>query len=76
MSEDELERRLLRLWRTVLDKPDLPESASFFRHGGDSLSAIRLVAMLRDELDRPALSVRTVFEAPSVAQYAALLARL
>lgn len=73
MSANDLDQRLLELWRTVLNNPDLPDTASFFRNGGDSLLATRLVALLRAELGRPTLSVRTLFQAPSVTEYVALL---
>ncbi len=43
---------------------------SFFDLGGDSLSAMRLVAAVNKSLDA-GVAVRTVFEAPSVAQLAA-----
>ncbi len=42
---------------------------SFFELGGDSLSAMRLIAAVNNALDA-SLSVRTLFEAPSVAQLA------
>ena len=42
---------------------------SFFDLGGDSLSAMRLVAAVNTGLDAD-LAVRTVFEAPTVAQLA------
>ena len=73
MSANDLDQRLLELWRAVLNNPDLPDPASFFRNGGDSLLATRLVALLRTELGRPTLSVRTLFQAPSVTEYVALL---
>jgi mycobactin phenyloxazoline synthetase len=73
MTTNDLEQRLLTLWRTVLNKPELPETASFFRNGGDSLQATRLITLLRAELGRPTLSVRTIFQAPSVTEYVALL---
>ena len=42
---------------------------SFFDLGGDSISAMRLVAAVNSALDAE-LSVRTVFEAPTIAQLA------
>ena len=42
---------------------------SFFDLGGDSLSAMRVIAAINTDLDA-GLAVRTVFEAPTVAQLA------
>ena len=42
---------------------------SFFELGGDSLSAMRLIAAVNTGLDAH-VSVRAVFEAPTVAQLA------
>ncbi|OBH51075.1 non-ribosomal peptide synthetase, partial [Mycobacterium sp. E2479] len=42
---------------------------SFFELGGDSISAMRLIAAINTNLDS-GLSVRTVFEAPTIAQLA------
>ena len=42
---------------------------SFFDLGGDSLSAMRVIAAINTGLDAD-LAVRTVFEAPTVAQLA------
>ncbi|WP_452299540.1 amino acid adenylation domain-containing protein, partial [Mycolicibacterium holsaticum] len=50
-----------------LDRVGMDES--FFDLGGDSLSAMRLVAAVNASLDA-GISVRTVFEAPTVAQFA------
>ncbi len=47
---------------------------SFFDLGGDSLSAMRLIAAVNAALDT-GLSVRAVFEAPTVAQLAPRIAR-
>ncbi|WP_156428048.1 non-ribosomal peptide synthetase, partial [Mycobacterium sp. GA-1999] len=54
--------RILGLDRVGVDE-------SFFDLGGDSLSAMRLIAAINNSLDAD-ISVRTVFEAPTVAQLA------
>ncbi|MFC4517283.1 amino acid adenylation domain-containing protein [Streptomyces ehimensis] len=41
---DDLERILLRIWRDVLGHPTIGVTDDFFRSGGTSLSAIRLMA--------------------------------
>ena len=47
---------------------------SFFELGGDSLSAMRVIAAINTSLDAD-LAVRAVFDAPTVAQLAPRLER-
>jgi amino acid adenylation domain-containing protein len=47
---DELEGRLLELWRQLLEAPDMGVSDGFFEQGGHSLLAVQLVTEIADEL--------------------------
>jgi amino acid adenylation domain-containing protein/non-ribosomal peptide synthase protein (TIGR01720 family) len=64
-----VEELLVGIYAQVLDVERVGVDDSFFELGGDSLSAMRLVAAVNNGLDGD-LSVRTVFEAPTVAQLA------
>ncbi|WP_409371045.1 non-ribosomal peptide synthetase, partial [Mycolicibacterium elephantis] len=64
------EEILAGIFAKVLDVERVGADDSFFELGGDSLSAMRLVAAVNTGLDT-GLSVRTLFEAPSIAQLAA-----
>ncbi|MGH3731320.1 MAG: condensation domain-containing protein, partial [Micromonosporaceae bacterium] len=61
---------LVELFRQVLDDPALPADADFFDAGGDSMRAIRLVALARDH--GLLLSAREVYAAPRAGDLAAL----
>ncbi|KAJ5726010.1 nonribosomal peptide synthase [Penicillium malachiteum] len=63
----ELEKRLQHLWSKVLDIriDEINHDANFFRQGGDSLSAIYLVAAARE--DGLQLTVEDVFREPTLA---------
>ncbi|GAB3440147.1 amino acid adenylation domain-containing protein [Actinophytocola sediminis] len=66
------EAALARIFARVLDQPVTDVTASFFDLGGHSLLATRLVARIRATLGR-AVSLRTVFEDPSVRAMASRL---
>jgi acyl carrier protein len=68
-----LERRLCALWADLLGIEAPGIHAGFLELGGDSLTATRLLARVRDELGVEVSLVR-FFEAPSVAGLAAILA--
>ncbi len=65
----ELEERLANLWRNILGLDRVGVHDNFFDLGGDSLMATRLIGRL-DEDFGVQLSLRTIFEAPTVADLA------
>jgi len=46
--EDEIERGLLEIWRSVLGREAIGTEASFFSSGGNSLSAVQLATRIAD----------------------------
>ncbi|MBM7774388.1 amino acid adenylation domain-containing protein/non-ribosomal peptide synthase protein (TIGR01720 family) [Actinokineospora baliensis] len=66
------EETVARVYATLLDRDQVCADDSFFDLGGHSLLAARLIAKIRSELDVD-LSVRAVFEAPTVAGLASLV---
>jgi len=69
---DEMEARLLRIWRDVLRIDDIGVTDDFFALGVSSLTAGRLFARIERELGRK-LPLAPVFCAPTVERLAALL---
>ncbi|MCX5410112.1 amino acid adenylation domain-containing protein (plasmid) [Streptomyces sp. NBC_00335] len=59
------EQRISEIWQDILGR-EVTAHDHFFRSGGNSILAIRLIAELHDEFDIH-LPVRTVFEQPTVA---------
>ncbi|WP_412076319.1 condensation domain-containing protein [Streptomyces xanthophaeus] len=70
--EDGLAATVLRLFAEVLDSGGLGPDDNFFKSGGHSLLAVRLVNRVRAELGRE-LTLREVFRHPTPAKLAALL---
>ena len=64
-----VEEILAGIYAQVLGLERVGVDDSFFDLGGDSLSAMRVIAAVNTGLDA-GLAVRTVFEAPTVAQLA------
>ncbi|HTQ18645.1 condensation domain-containing protein, partial [Mycobacterium sp.] len=63
------EEILAGIYAQVLGVDRVGVNDSFFELGGDSISAMRLIAAINSNLDAD-LAVRTIFEAPTVAQLA------
>ncbi|MFF3215466.1 condensation domain-containing protein [Streptomyces sp. NPDC002886] len=72
-GKDRLAPALLRLFAEVLDRGQLGPDDNFFKSGGHSLLAVRLVNRIKAELGRE-LTLREVFRHPTPARLAALLA--
>ncbi|WP_228858640.1 non-ribosomal peptide synthetase [Xenorhabdus sp. PB61.4] len=66
-----LETQLCTLWQAVLGLERISIHDNFFRIGGDSIISLQLVSKLRQA--GFSLQVKTIFEAPTVAQLAVLL---
>jgi acyl-CoA synthetase (AMP-forming)/AMP-acid ligase II/NAD(P)-dependent dehydrogenase (short-subunit alcohol dehydrogenase family)/acyl carrier protein len=66
------EAQVARVWREVLNISRVGIDQTFFELGGDSLAAIQMINRLRERLG-VTLSVRALFEAPTVSQLSALL---
>ncbi|MGE7989461.1 amino acid adenylation domain-containing protein [Pseudomonas sp. NPDC089554] len=67
------EARLAVLWEELLGSQDIGADDHFFELGGHSLLAARLVARIAERYQRQ-LALRSVFEAPTLAAQAQLLA--
>ena len=71
-SAEQLTRRLCEIWADLLRVETVGAWDNFFALGGNSLLAVQFAARISDELgfDVP---VRTLFQAPCVADFADLL---
>jgi amino acid adenylation domain-containing protein len=69
---DDLERQLTGLWESVLKVSPVGIHDNFFDLGGHSLAAIALLARVAKATGQ-SLAMTTLFQAPTVAQLAALL---
>ncbi len=65
---DPQHRNILELWRTALNTPDLGVTDNFFRYGGTSLQAIRLLSEIERSLERP-IALTMLIHAPTVESF-------
>lgn len=71
-AKSQTEIQLLEMWRAILEKTELGIEHNFFDVGGNSLLAVNLVNLI-NETYGVSLSVKSVFDAPTVAMQSALI---
>ena len=64
-SWSDLELKMLEIWKSVLPGAEIDKDSSFFALGGDSISATRLVALIRKTFSVD-LTLRDFFESPQI----------
>src|SRR5581483_6061187 len=67
--QTEIERVIASIWQELLQRENIGAEENFFELGGHSLLATRVMSRLR-ELLKVELPLRTLFEAPTVAELA------
>jgi len=72
MPRNEVELKLLSLWQTVLNQPNLGIHDNFFDLGGHSLLAVRLINQIQQQFERR-LPVSVLFQSPTIASLAEAL---
>ncbi|MBA1200955.1 non-ribosomal peptide synthetase [Pseudomonas capeferrum] len=70
---DGLQARIAAIWREQLQVDNVSADDHFFLLGGNSIAAAQVTARLADELGL-ALNLRTLFEAPTLERYSAVVA--
>jgi acyl carrier protein len=70
----EIEQKVVQLWKEELTLSQVNREESLFELGGDSLTAVRLANRLRETFG-VSLSVRTLFEMPTIPQLVQVLAK-
>lgn len=68
-----IEIQLAACWQQVLGLSDVDVHQSFFDLGGDSLKAVHLFALVEQTFNKP-LPLTTIFQAPTIAQLAEIIA--
>ena len=72
---DALEEALVGIWSDVLDRPKIGIQSGFFEIGGDSLLAAQVLSWVR-KIFHIDMSIRRVFESPTIEQLALEIRRL
>ncbi|SFS96104.1 non-ribosomal peptide synthetase [Marininema halotolerans] len=73
-DESRLVQRIKLYWSQILGVENLRESDRFFDRGGHSLSAMKMVALINKEMGSQ-LSVKSIFEFPSLGEFADAVGR-
>ena len=60
-----LESKLLAIWKKILTNPHLQVDDDFFSQGGHSLNAVRMIALIKEELGI-SITLKAFFDYPSV----------
>jgi acyl carrier protein len=68
--QTETERRVVEIWGDVLSVAEIGVHDNFFSLGGHSLLAMQVMSRLHDEFG-VSLTLRTIFDAPTVVKLAA-----
>jgi thioesterase domain-containing protein/acyl carrier protein len=69
----ETETKMLAIWREILEVQDIGPGSNFFELGGHSLTAMRLAARIASTFGVK-INVAALFEAPTLREFAALVA--
>ncbi len=67
---NDLERVVASVWQEILGLENIGINEEFIALGGDSLLAARVVSRLQEELDTNAVTLRSLFRSPTVAELA------
>ena len=66
------QERLAAVWAKVLGRPTVPPDANFFKLGGDSIRAARLLALTKQTIGQT-ITIAQLFRTPTIAAMSALL---
>jgi oxalate---CoA ligase len=71
---DSIERQVAKIWSELLNVEPIEAGANFFRLGGDSILASRLVARVRKQFQVD-LPLRSLFETPTLSELSSTIER-
>ncbi|MFI2652179.1 phosphopantetheine-binding protein [Micromonospora fulviviridis] len=74
LGESELERRVGAIWRDVLGAAQAPSDATFLELQGQSISAVRIVGRIEEELGID-VDAAVLFEDPDLRTFVDLVSR-
>jgi acyl carrier protein len=74
-AANEVEAKIIEVWKSVFDVEDVGRHDNFFDLGGHSLNATQVAWRLKETFNVE-VPVRTIFDAPTVAELAESVLRL